>query len=53
MYIKYKGVHFKTVTEVSLRNIIILIWVGTTVVGRGSWLTLTSETLEYLMQLTS
>jgi hypothetical protein len=40
-------------TEVSLRNIIILVWVGITVIGRGSWLRMTSETLQYLMQLTS
>jgi hypothetical protein len=34
-------------------DIIILIWVGTTVVDRGSWLTLSSETLQYLTQLIS
>jgi hypothetical protein len=26
-------------------------WVGTTVLGRGIWLTLTSERLKYLIQL--
>jgi hypothetical protein len=45
-----KNVNFKPQAKF---HFVILIWVGTAVVGRGSLLTLTSEILQYLMQLTS
>jgi hypothetical protein len=44
---------FVNATEVSLRNIIVLTQVGTTVVSTGSLLTLTSDVLQYFKRLTS